>query len=651
MKGLNITTYYIHEEMSRKSRLLKVIPLIGFLATLHLLISSDSFSSYTGSPSKNTHFIERVELKEIDPLSTKCHEFFNHYSQHPISYEYSDYVFEHSLENYLGQQIKKFPNHSKQQLQSWKNDYVDHRNSYFEVEQNLKNQTIDTRIFGTCFLKPDHITDNNQCDYIQRKLFPWMTQRSPLLVNYDGTTFEYPESDCFIQGVYKYAKGQGIVLSAKNSHYQQLVSLILTLRILGNTLPLQIVHRGDLSKSRQLQLTRLARIDFSRLLTEKHEVVKMLLDHQENFKDTNFKSSQYPKIEISYLNIQNTVTKPYLKQFKSYSNKLLAALFTTFKEVIIMDADIILYKSPQSLFDYIEEYKRTGAFFFKDRELINRSSKEDARFWKSLMPTERESQFFPSIQQVTDHSISNRYFDGFTHLVEAGIVLMDRSTHFPGLLISMQLTLWRTATKRVWGDKELFWLSQAISGTESFEFNKYPSGAVGEIIHPDVKNNEQVKICSNQPVHVYNDSVLWINSGFKYCKNGAASKDLKHFPGYDMPKLTDLYKGPINVSAVVIPPIVDDYYLSWSKEMEQKDLHERTQGWYNEAMCQGYTYCAVSPVTIRGKKRYGKVLEFSKEQTRDYNYLGNVWLDANTLQRDLEKRKSTLMDYLDVSTK
>lgn len=637
--------------MSRRSRLLKVIPIIGFLATLHLLISSNTFKNYTGSPSKNTHFIERVQFKENDPLSTKCHDYFNHHSQHPITYEYSDYVFEKSLDSYLNEQKKKFPNFSSQQLDSWKNDYVDHRNSYFEIEQNLKNQTIDTRIFGACFLRPDHITDNDQCNYIQRKLFPWLTFKSPLLAKYDGSTFEYPESDCFLQGVLDYAQGQGIVLSAKNSHYQQLVSLILTLRILNNTLPLQIVHRGDLSKSRQLQLTRLARIDFAKLTSEKHEVVQILLNHQENFKDTIYKSSEYPKLEISYLNIQNTVTKPYLKQFKSYSNKLLAALFTTFKEVIIMDADIILYKSPQSLFDYIEEYKHTGAFFFKDRELINRSSKEDARFWKSLMPTDRESQFFPTIQKPTDHTLSNRYFDGFTHLVEAGIVLMDRSTHFPGLLISMQLSLWRTATKRVWGDKELFWLSQAISGTESFEFNKYPSGAVGEIAQPDSKFPGQVKICSNQPVHVYNDTVLWINSGFKYCKNGAASKDLKHFPDFDMPKLTELYKGPINVSAVVIPPIVDDYYLSWSKEMEQKDLHERSQGWYNEAMCQGYTYCAVSPVTVNGKKRYGKVLQFTKEQTRDYNYLGNIWLDANTLQRDLEKRKSTLVDYLDVSIK
>lgn len=622
--------------MIRKPRL-KPLLLVSLATLLLFLIPSQ----ITSKEKNNTHFINKLEFNH-DSLDSNCQSYFKHYSQGNIQYSYSDYVFEETLDEYLKKQIEKFPSYSNQQYKSWITDHKDHRTSYLEMEQNLINQTIDTRIYGNCFLKPNHIT-NEHCGLLQENLFPFLTFQSPILTKFDGKTWEYSQGDCFLQQIYNQAQGQGIVVSAKNSHYQQLVSLLLTLRILNNTLPIQIVHRGDLSRSRQLQLTRLSRLDLLQMINENTEYVEPLIG-LENYNQTMLKNSQYPRLDIQFLNIKPTISKDFTRQFKQYSNKLLATLFTTFKEAIIMDADVILFKPPQELLS-IPEYKSTGAFFFKDRELINRSSDEDKIFWKKLMPLGKESIF--NIQQPSDQTFNNRYFHGFTHLVEAGIVLMDRSTHFPGILHSLQLSLWRTATKRVWGDKELFWLSQAISGTDSYSFNKDAAGAVGELITSDGVQ----KICSNQPVHLYNDSLLWINSGFKYCKNGGASRDLKYFEGMDMPTLVEKYKGPLNVSAVVVPPHVDELYLSWTKEMEELESEERIQGWYNTAMCAGYTYCAASPVVVNGEKKYGKVVEFSQIEQLNYNALGKAWMIANDLQKIIEKNRSKMDQYLDVSIK
>lgn len=625
----------------KRARIKSLVLITAITLILYVSIPSSIISD--ANLLKDTHFLNRLDIKS-DSTETKCLEYFKHYQNADIKYSYSDYVFEDPLEDYLNKQIKQFPSYSNQQYKSWTRDYTDHRKSYLEVEQNLINQTIDTRIYSSCFLKQEHAV-NEYCGQLQSKLFPFLTFKSPILTKFDGKTWEYSQGECFLQQIYTQARGRGIVVSAKNNHYQQLVSLFITLRILNNTIPIQIVHRGDLSRSRQLQLTRLARIDISRLIAENSEYVKAITS-QPNYENTIFKNSQYSKLDVQFLNIQPTITKDFAKQFKQYSNKLLAALFTTFKEAIIMDADIILFKSPEELFS-IPEYVSTGAFFFRDRELINRSSFLDKQFWKNLMPTSKES-IFNNIKPASDQTFNNRYFQGFTHQVEAGIVLMDRSTHFPGILHSLQLSLWRTATKRVWGDKELFWLSQAISGTDSYAFNKHAAGAVGEL---QVSEEGVSGICSNQPVHVYNDTLLWINSGFKYCKNGGAARDLKYFKGLDMPALVDKYKGPLNVSAVVIPPNVDDLYLSWSKETEELEPEQRIQGWYNTAMCAGYTYCAASPVVVNREKRFGKVLKFSERETLDYNYLGNVWLTANELQKAIDRNRNNLNDYLDVSIK
>lgn len=630
----------------------------------------------------NPHFIAKLNLdNDIETsLDAKCSLFVETYIENDISYlHHSDYVFEESLQHYLSKQSLKFPNYSQLQYNSWINDYNDHLNSYLEIERNLINQTIDTRIFNNCFLQPDYIELNNtHCNIIQQNLFPWLTFKFPTINKFDGSEFSLTNSNCFIQDLYKQSSGKGIVLTAKNSHFQQLSSLFLSLRIINNTLPIQIIHKGDLSKSRQLQLIRLARLDLNKLFLEgegeNNEIIKFLKS-QPNYNQTNYNSSSYPKLDISFINIAPSINKDYRKFFKTYSNKLLATLFTTFKEIIIMDTDVILFHTPESLFNIIE-YRETGAFFFKDRQLINKSSSKDVQFWKKLLPTIEEHKFNNKIELISSNSISNRYFKGFTHLVESGIVIMDRSNHFGGILHSLQLSLWKTATKRVWGDKEFFWLSQLISGTQSFAFNSNFAGAIGEIDYinfpsplPNPSNGNgnqnsnangnhnqninQLKICSNQPAHIYNNTLLWINSGFKFCKNGAGGfkNDLKFFPNFEMSQLITKYKNPINATSVIIPPDIDDSYLHWSQEINEMDPMERIQGWYNTPMCGGYTYCAVDKQLIKNKIHYGKIINFNHQESIDFNYLGTIWLYANSLQKMIDKNRKNLINYLDVDIK
>ena len=51
--------------------------------------------------------------------------------------------------------------------------------------------------------------------------------------------------------------------------------------------------------------------------------------------------------------------------FKSYRIKAAALLFSQFKEVLFLDADIVSVEDPTFLFE-LKEYKETGAIFWPD---------------------------------------------------------------------------------------------------------------------------------------------------------------------------------------------------------------------------------------------------------------------------------------------
>lgn len=101
--------------------------------------------------------------------------------------------------------------------------------------------------------------------------------------------------------------------------------------------------------------------------------------------------------------------------------KPFAILFSSFREVVFIDADSVFFKDPEVLFED-PAYKKTGALFFKDRLMMPESKK---RWVQQVLPKPFSSQ----VKQ-------NRFWTGESaHMQESGVVAVDKWTHFLAMLL------------------------------------------------------------------------------------------------------------------------------------------------------------------------------------------------------------------------
>ena len=68
--------------------------------------------------------------------------------------------------------------------------------------------------------------------------------------------------------------------------------------------------------------------------------------------------------EVWFVNIYESINPQHRNLFAKFDFKLLASLFNSFNEFMLIDADTILMKSPEFFFNH-QSYQQTGAFFSK----------------------------------------------------------------------------------------------------------------------------------------------------------------------------------------------------------------------------------------------------------------------------------------------
>lgn len=104
-----------------------------------------------------------------------------------------------------------------------------------------------------------------------------------------------------------------------------------------------------------------------------------------------------------------------------WAAKPFAILFSSFREVVFIDADSVFFKNPEILFED-PAYQKTGALFFRDRLMMPESRK---RWVQQVLPKPFSSQ----VKQ-------NRYWTGESaHMQESGVVVVDKWQHFLALLL------------------------------------------------------------------------------------------------------------------------------------------------------------------------------------------------------------------------
>ena len=178
--------------------------------------------------------------------------------------------------------------------------------------------------------------------------------------------------------------GRGIVLTAGDDQAPYLLTSIPIMRELGCNLPVEVMYLGDSDLSE----------DFRSDLEALDGVVTRDIAQMVN--DEGWRLAGW-------------AAKPF------------AILFSSFREVIFIDADSLFFKSPEILFEHTD-YKRTGALFFKDRMIMPEQKK---RFLQQILPK-------PISKQVKQ----SRFWSGDSgHQQESGVVVVDKWRHFMAMLM------------------------------------------------------------------------------------------------------------------------------------------------------------------------------------------------------------------------
>ncbi|KAL2416804.1 hypothetical protein ABEF95_005143 [Exophiala dermatitidis] len=246
--------------------------------------------------------------------------------------------------------------------------------------------------------------------------------------------------------------GRGIVLTAGDDQAPFLLTTIPTFRKLGCNLPIEVMYLGDsdLSEDYRADLEALDGV-----ITR--DIAQMVND--EGWK------------------LAGWAAKPF------------AILFSSFREVIFIDADSLFFRNPEVLFDD-PGYRKTGALFFKDRLIMPENKK---RWLQQILPK-------PISRQVKQ----SRFWTGDSgHMQESGVIVVDKWRHFIALLLVTRMNgPDRDGNKdegrvgvydMVYGDKETFWIGWELVGDQDYSFHQGDAGTMGVIQEPKEDDKDKDK--------------------------------------------------------------------------------------------------------------------------------------------------------------
>ncbi|POM65985.1 Hypothetical protein PHPALM_18225, partial [Phytophthora palmivora] len=302
---------------------------------------------------------------------------------------------------------------------------------------------------------------------------------------------------------------RGIVLPLYDKITTLGVSLILQLRSLGVNLPIEIPHCGDFNE------------DYGETIMKKKEQLGEVYVYNACKIAATAKSLLDPTKQLFCKDLDNCH-----RRFRNFAIKVLGVVYSRFEEIMLMDADALLFQSPMPLWE-TEKYQTTGTLFFNDRIA-------EANFSMGLgyKPANR-----PNIMAI-EHYLSKADVDLFRYLptlarpnASAELIAADKSTvtlHFQpseGLLkshpwngrsahrVDSSILLWNKkrqprATAILasfislndlprppsYGDKELFFVACELAETQ-YTFSDFATGSAGS----DFRNKGENKsiICGS----------------------------------------------------------------------------------------------------------------------------------------------------------
>jgi len=165
-----------------------------------------------------------------------------------------------------------------------------------------------------------------------------------------------------------------------------------------------------------------------------------------------------------------------LQNFQGYFCKPAALLAAPFKNVLVLDLDVIITDNPFVLMD-TPDYSRQGAYLFVDRrterpaKLMKRYRRQLRDFWKHANSPE-ESPLVEKLPPITGWS----YDYG-----ESAVVLFNKTLNRKAMSILERILapdLFKGTTKYINGDKELYWQALFFAGV-NVSMNPYIPSEIG----------------------------------------------------------------------------------------------------------------------------------------------------------------------------
>lgn len=546
--------------------------------------------------------------------------------------------------------------------------------SSIKLENEIADIITVFRVFGHCFYGDE--LDLRQAPTLKdmyarysKKLIPHLKQHvaTPLdIISNAGSDYynskELGKNDNMMSFFHDKTSGTGIVISCATHHLKDMVRLIHTLRLLNNELPIQVIYRNDL-----LALS-INAIQYAATVSKKQLLGSVFSDTQlleSLLKDIDMKILDLEKLplppqKITLINILNTLSQLGKTDLSHYRSKIAALFYTSYENVLLLDADSVPLIKPQEFFDF-PDYKKNGAYFFRDRSLMYPNDWQETNFFATMMPHKSSLlDMAMGIKPVTEKTMDNQFMRGWRHMQEAGVVAFNRKRHFKSLLTLMALSLWREPIESsIWGDKELYWLAMSAAGDEDYVVHPIDAAAVGEYTenpaHKRYTLNEVKELCSTHPGHVTAEGkLLWINSGFSFCKNNPYYPDLEKFPFsvfQTEKEVEDVFESPLRLRHALVPPPLpklragtpakdrEEVMLKYFKEsakdfddLKVDQVHDQLpfKTWFMVPICAGHMQCAYSKslMKLEGHNSEGKSYDFLPEDTKFFDMVGAVWLSA-----------------------
>lgn len=427
---------------------------------------------------------------------------------------------------------------------------------------------------------------------------------------------------CFIKTFQARLHGRGIVLTASDEYVPELLGLLAVLRAEEpDSIPIQIFYtQGTLSDESKRKIIKRATEDENGIASR--PIAPWSLNKQPR------------KLNITFVDVTTAIKSEYLQLFNGWGNKLLAYLYNSFEETIMMDTDTVPL-GPLSNFFGSQEYRQSSTVFFRDREMLYKLAPQVVSMFKECQVGTLEQSYL-NIRPNQGDPLRSRLFDNsLKDMMESGLVVINRKDHFDAVIASFIMQMTEPIKNVFHGDKEFFWVAEELMGNR-YRFNKNPAGSAGVLSKLSV-DHPWHRVCSTHPAHFSDDTktLLWLNSGFLYCKHSESSKDdvgAVGNEGLDLDSIKKLYDSPSEIQVGLIPPP--------PIQGIEPDEGYPSKFWEQSRRCNGYVRCANDAV---GGPKYandqsipkGKFIKFSSKDIEKFDYLSKLWVRYSQNRDDM----------------